>query len=47
MRMAPEGSPDRLQAKEDERLALEGLRRQFGVVDQQTIDWLVDRRVSS
>jgi hypothetical protein len=46
MRMTPEGSADWLEAKEDERRALEGLRREFGVVDQHTIDWLVDRTPS-
>ena len=39
----PEGSPEWLAAKEEERLALEGLRREFGVVDQATIDWLLAR----
>ena len=47
MNMAVEGSAEWVEAKEEERRALEGLRRAFGVVDQATIDWLIDRKVTS
>jgi len=44
---APEGSADWVEAKEDERRALDALRRVFGVVDQATLDWLLERKVST
>ena len=47
MQLAAEGSAEWIEAKEDERRALEGLRRVFGVVDQATIDWLLERKVTS
>jgi hypothetical protein len=47
VRLAAEGSTEWVEAKEDERRALEGLRRAFGVVDQATIDWLIERKVTS
>jgi hypothetical protein len=45
--LAPAGSPEWLEAQEDERLALDGLRKSFGVVDQATLDWLLERKVTS
>ena len=47
MQLADEGSAEWIEAKEEERRSLEGLRRAFGVVDQATIDWLVDRKVTT
>lgn len=47
MQLSPPGSAEWLEAKEEERRALEGLRRAFGVVDQATIDWLLEPKVTS
>jgi hypothetical protein len=38
-----EGSEEWLEAKQDEARALQGLKRDFGVVDGPTIDWLIER----
>jgi hypothetical protein len=45
--LAPRDSKEWLEAHEDERRALEGLRKSFGVVDQATLDWLLERKVTS
>jgi hypothetical protein len=37
------GSEEWQEAKQDEARALEGLKRDFGVVDRPTIDWLIER----
>ena len=47
MQRAPEGSAEWIEAKEDERRSLDALRRVFGVVDQATLDWLLERKVST
>ena len=47
MQLAPEGSAEWIEAKEDERRSLDALRRVFGVVDQATLDWLLERKVST
>jgi hypothetical protein len=38
-----EGSEEWLEARDDEARAIEGLKRDFGVIDQPTIDWLIER----
>jgi hypothetical protein len=43
MQRAELGSVEWNEAREEEQRALEGLRREFGVLDQQSIDWLVER----
>ena len=40
---AEPGSAEWIEAKDDERRSIEALRREFGVVDQVTIDWLIER----
>ena len=42
MRIAREGSPEWLEAKKDELRAIAALQREFGVVDVETVDWLIE-----
>ncbi len=41
--LARQGSSDWLHADTEERQALEALKREFGVTDMQTLNWLVER----
>jgi len=43
LQRAIEGSEEWVEAKRDEARALDGLKRDFGVVDGTTIDWLIER----
>lgn len=42
-KLAREGTSDWLAADAAEREALEGLKREFGVTDMSTLNWLVER----
>jgi hypothetical protein len=45
-KLARVGTQEWQEADAAEREALAGLRREFGVVDDRTIDWLVERSFS-
>lgn len=42
-KLARAGSTEWQEADQAERDAVAGLKREFGVVDDQTVDWLVER----
>ncbi len=45
-KLARQGTAEWLEADHAERDAVAGLKREFGIVDAQTVDWLLDRSFS-